>query len=184
MARVPQAGTLLISPRTIRPSPEPYIKGPLPLWWIVRAGRTKGAGLHVAMELFYRAGIEKSDEVKISLAGIGRRFGIHRTAAARGLRDLETAGLVTVQRPPGRKVIVRVISRGSSTHRGASKSDATASESNGGPTSTILPGEATMTGAPAPRQRPGAWSEPTEGPNMETSTTKRDRARRGWHAPR
>jgi hypothetical protein len=77
--------------------------------WIDAAGRVRGAGLHVGMELWFRVGLCKSDEVRLSLTAVGKRFGIHRTSAARGLAALENAGLVVVQKAPGRAPRVCVV---------------------------------------------------------------------------
>lgn len=103
-------GTLISSPRRPRSdSGAPFIMGPIPLAWIEAAGRTSGVGLHVAIEIWFRVGLRRSDEVKISLSGVARRFGFHRTSAARGLGDLEGVGLVLVRRRPGCTPLVRVV---------------------------------------------------------------------------
>ena len=104
------AGTLISSPRRPRSGAGAlFIMGPIPLAWIEAAGRTRGVGLHVAIEIWFRVGLRRSDEVKISLSGIARRFGFHRTSAARGLGDLEGVGLVLVRRRPGCTPLVRVV---------------------------------------------------------------------------
>jgi len=168
----PLAGTLISSARAHRaPSRAAFIMGPLPLAWIEVAGRTTGAGLHVAMEIWFRVGLRGSDEVKVSLSYVARRFGFHRTSAARGLADLEAAGLVVVQRRPGRAPVVRVVREftrpAADVEPGAVQLEPTRTASRAGRPG---PGEAPSTanaepptlseGAPAPLKRPGAWSEP------------------------
>src|SRR5262245_26753722 len=87
------------------PRPEPgkkFLKGPIPWEWLQRAGRARGHALHVAVVLWFLAGITKCGTVKLSnlvLAG----FGVDRSTAQRGLRALEVAGLVTVVRHRGRQ---------------------------------------------------------------------------------
>ena len=84
-----------------------FLKGPIPWLWLQRAARLPGKALHVAIELWHLSGLLKSDEVRPSLSKLGG-LGVSRTAAARGLAALESAGLVSVERGRGRKALVTI----------------------------------------------------------------------------
>ena len=84
-------------------SGERFLKGPIPWSWItsasVAAGR--GAGLKVAIALWHMAGIQKQATITLHRRLLDE-LGVDRHAAYRGLRALEGAGLVAVERHPGR----------------------------------------------------------------------------------
>src|SRR5262245_11404341 len=93
-----------VSRGTLRPrSGEKFLKGPIPWSWLRRAGELEGRGraLHVALVLWFLAGITKSRTVVMS-GGPLRGMGVDRWTAARGLRALEQVGLVAVERHSGR----------------------------------------------------------------------------------
>jgi len=64
--------------------------------------------LHVAVELWFQAGIRKRREIRLGLAQLSS-FGVDRFAASRGLKALEHAGLVSVVRHPGRQPVVTIL---------------------------------------------------------------------------
>jgi hypothetical protein len=80
----------------------PFIRGPIPLDWIKRAAIIpRRNALIVGVVLWWLAGM--SDE-KVGLVLSAKRckpFGLGGKAVARGLRDLEIAGLVRVNRKKG-----------------------------------------------------------------------------------
>jgi len=86
-----------------------FIRGPIPWEWLCRAGRTVGKGLHVAAVIWFKVGLQSSDRVKISLSAVARYFNFDRASAARGLAELENAGLVVVERHSGAAALVRVV---------------------------------------------------------------------------
>jgi DNA-binding MarR family transcriptional regulator len=51
----------------------------------------------------------RSAVVPISLASLERDLGVLRDAASRGLKALEAAGLVEVERHPGRRPVVTIL---------------------------------------------------------------------------
>jgi hypothetical protein len=61
-----------------------------------------GKALHVALEVWYRAGLKRQRAVVLSLAHVADVGGFDRATASRGLRALERAGLVAVARGVGR----------------------------------------------------------------------------------
>lgn len=77
-----------------------FLRGPVPLWWLIAAAKLPGKALTVGLVLWFRRGIEKRSTIKLPPALL-RRFGISRHAGYRALESLESAGLVAVERHPG-----------------------------------------------------------------------------------
>ena len=78
-----------------------FVKGPIPGEWIGRAATLPGKTLHVALALWYVAGLGKRRRVKLT-GKVLERFGVGRDAGYGGLKRLEAAGLVEVERHSGR----------------------------------------------------------------------------------
>ena len=78
-----------------------FLKGPIPMRWLERAAQQPGRALHVGIALWFFAGLTKSGKIRLSLSRLSR-LGLDRHAGSRGLRALEAAGLVAVERHPGR----------------------------------------------------------------------------------
>lgn len=91
-----------------------FIRGPIPLDWIVAAAGLGGSSLKLGLALWFRRGIEGSDSIQLRPATT-KRFGIGRKAAYRALAALEGAGLIVVERRVGRTSRIRLIDRGSET---------------------------------------------------------------------
>jgi hypothetical protein len=85
-----------------------FLKGPIPGAWLTLAARLPGRALHVALALWYLAGLKKTREVKPT-GNTWERFGVSPDAAYRGLRALEAAGLVWVDRRRGRCPLVKIL---------------------------------------------------------------------------
>ncbi len=85
-----------------------FVLGPLPGEWIGRAAKLSGKALAVALALWFAAGKVKCRTIKLTAASLGR-FGVNRWPAYRGLRALERAGLVAVERHAGRCPIVTIL---------------------------------------------------------------------------
>jgi hypothetical protein len=81
---------------------EKFLKGPIPLAWLIAAMRGGKSALEVGLALWFAAGVAKGRTVTLS-ATLLRNFGVPRTSGYRGLAALESVGLVTVQRCPGRQ---------------------------------------------------------------------------------
>ena len=77
-----------------------FLKGPIPLDWLARAAHLPGRSLHVAILLWYAAGLQKSPTVSLPNT-LARRFGIERNTKYRALKWLERAGLVAVENNTG-----------------------------------------------------------------------------------
>ena len=82
-----------------------FLKGPIPYRWLEAAFRLPGRTLHVGIQLWFLAGMNRSGTVPLSLSRF-ELLGISRHAATRGLAALERAGLVSVVRRAGRRPIV------------------------------------------------------------------------------
>lgn len=82
-----------------------FIKGPLPLDWMQRAARLPGKTLHVALALWYLAGLQKSHSVKLASKPL-EAMGVSRDAKYDALSRLVAAGLVTVHQKPGQAPLV------------------------------------------------------------------------------
>lgn len=82
-----------------------FIKGPLPLDWMQRAARLPGKTLHVALALWYLAGLQKSHSVKLASKPL-EAMGVSRDAKYDALSRLVAAGLVTVHQQPGQAPVV------------------------------------------------------------------------------
>lgn len=93
---------------------EHFLRGPIPLDWLCAASRAagSGSGFKVAIALWYLSGLNRQAKT-VKLSGtILRKMGIERHAAYRGLRALESAHLVRVERHPGRSPIVTILDIG------------------------------------------------------------------------
>ena len=84
-----------------------FIKGPIPLDWLLSAARLSESALKVGLILWYLAGLNKSDTVKLSNRYLGD-IGLSRNGKYRGLAALENAGLVTYSQDNGRSPIVKI----------------------------------------------------------------------------
>lgn len=85
--------------------PAGFIKGPLPLDWMQHAARLPGKTLQVALALWYLAGLQKSQTVKLASKPL-EAMGVSRDAKYEALLRLAAAGLVTVDQKPGQAPIV------------------------------------------------------------------------------
>ncbi len=86
---------------------EKFLKGPIPWNWLSSAAHQPGKALHVAIVLWLLAGIKRTRTVALS-GSVLRGFGVNRHSGYRGLASLEAAGLVGVDRHPGRNPIVTI----------------------------------------------------------------------------
>jgi len=85
-----------------------FLKGPIPKNWLDKAAQLKGKAFQVAVEIRYLSGLTKSLTVSLNLSRLGH-LELSRSAASRGLKELEKSGLVSVVREPGRKSVVTII---------------------------------------------------------------------------
>lgn len=99
-------------PQSKRPprhrSGERFLRGPIPSAWLERAGNLPGKTLHVAVALWFQAGITKKRTVKLSYKDLAR-LGCKHEAGRRALKRLEAAGLVEVDSQNGRSPVVTIL---------------------------------------------------------------------------
>jgi hypothetical protein len=84
----------------------PFIRA-LPLVWFERAATLPGKAVHLGLALFFMSGLCASPTVRLAHR-VAARFGVGRAALGSALRGLESAGLVTVVRSPGRSPRVTI----------------------------------------------------------------------------
>ena len=94
--------------RPPRHTRQAFLKGPISWPWLCEAASLPGRALHVGLVLWYRAGREKSLKVVLSWSDLAT-MGVKRDAGRRGLEQLEAAGLVAVDRHPGRLPRVKLL---------------------------------------------------------------------------
>ena len=86
---------------------EPFIKGPIPLMWLICALSLPGSSINVGLALWYWSGILKKRTFKLTSQmcqpfgiicknGEFIRFAMTRPTKLRALRNLENAGLIKV----------------------------------------------------------------------------------------
>lgn len=76
--------------------------------WLAAAARLPGKALALAIAIQWRASIHPTDTVVLTTMTTAR-FSISRDASYDGLRRLEEAGLILVQRYPGRHPTVTIL---------------------------------------------------------------------------
>ena len=85
---------------------QPYLKGPIYWQWLHKAINLPGASLAVGLTLWHYRSLTKSLRFKVGLGDISKLTGKSKDAARRGLRSLQMAGLIQIERKPGRKSFV------------------------------------------------------------------------------
>lgn len=85
-----------------------FIKGPIPLSWIVEACKLGGQVPKLAYVIWYLAGMNKSPWFRLN-PGAWKQFSIERHSLYRALNLLEEKGLIEVLRKRGKSAEIRVI---------------------------------------------------------------------------
>jgi hypothetical protein len=89
-------------------SGEKFLKGPIPLDWLCRAAQLPGKSLHVALAIWFLAGLNKSAIVKLNQSVLNE-LGVDRHSKARALTQLASAKLISMQGAPGCAPVVTVL---------------------------------------------------------------------------
>ena len=84
-----------------------FLRGPIPLAWLAQAAALRGKALAVALAIWFKAGATKCPTVRLGRALLVK-VSVSRKAGYRGLAALESAGLVVVERHPGRCPVVTI----------------------------------------------------------------------------
>jgi hypothetical protein len=85
-----------------------FLKGPIPWNWIIRASELPGQALVLGLCVWRLKGATRKDTVALSNTELAP-FGIDRAAKSRGLAVLEKAGLIKVDRSPGRWSMITLL---------------------------------------------------------------------------
>jgi hypothetical protein len=89
---------------------EKFLKGPIPWEWLTKAAQLPGHGLHVAVGLWFLAGLNKKSTVMLT-SKVLKELGVERRTGYRALEALERAGLVSVERHVGRSPRVTILDK-------------------------------------------------------------------------
>ena len=84
-----------------------FLKGPIPMSDIAAAAKLPGKVLAVYLAVRHRADLTRSAAVTLP-ASLMHELGVDKDALARALRQLEAAGLVTVERKRGRSPVITI----------------------------------------------------------------------------
>ena len=86
-----------------------FLRGPIPLSWLSQAAKLPGkAPLAIALALWFESGRKKDREVKLTTP-IAERFIGDRRLKSRGLKGLQSAGLIEVTQPKTKNPTVRIL---------------------------------------------------------------------------
>jgi hypothetical protein len=89
--------------RHVEPPNKPlFIKGPLSMPWLSVAAKLKGKSLHVAMAIQWLAGMNTGKPFKLTRKAL-EMFSVSNDAASDGVKRLEAAGHIAVQRLAGQR---------------------------------------------------------------------------------
>ena len=90
---------------------ERFLLGPIPMNWLDKASRSSGRGsaFQVAIAIWHISGLKKQARRVKLVSSVLRNMGINRHACYRGLRVLEDAQLIHVERHAGRLPIVTIL---------------------------------------------------------------------------
>lgn len=97
------AGKLMPAPKK-----ELFLRGPIPLEWLAKAAALPGKTLNLAVALCWLHGMSKGKPFLLT-GGALMHLNVERGAANRGLARLEEAGLIQVDRKPGRRPTVTIL---------------------------------------------------------------------------
>jgi hypothetical protein len=89
-----------------------FIKGPIPVDWLIAAGSLPGKAFLVGVMLWYRAGVTKSSEVWCPMGLLTRQFGLSRFSIYRALQALSRHGLISLNQHPGRCAVCQLVPTG------------------------------------------------------------------------
>lgn len=85
-----------------------FLKGPIPMAQISAAAKLPGRALALFLAVHHRTALSGKPMVTLPKRLL-TELGVHRDAKARGLRELESAGLVRVERSRGRTALVGLV---------------------------------------------------------------------------
>ena len=85
-----------------------FLKGPIPMPWLIVAANLPGKALHIANALWFWSGIKKSTTFNLPLNTI-RDMGVSRQTCYTQLKAMKKAGLLSIKARKGKKPEVTLI---------------------------------------------------------------------------
>jgi hypothetical protein len=85
-----------------------FLRGPIPLEWLGRAAKLPGKTINVAIALWWCHGMTKGKPFKLTKAALNT-LNVERDAASTGLTRLEEVGLIQIERRPGQRPTISVL---------------------------------------------------------------------------
>ena len=88
-----------------------FLKGPIPLSWLTVASKTGDlAALQVALAVWWAMGWKRSLQITLTTSVLDRFMDTKdRRKKARGIKALENAGLISVDRTPRKSPIITIL---------------------------------------------------------------------------
>ncbi len=102
------------------PMSVPFLKGPIPMAWLNATAKLPGKTLNVGIAIWWLAGMAKTKTFKLTGKAL-KQLEVSRDAASDALKRLEARGLIRVQRSPGQRPTVEILSVASSAAKLESK---------------------------------------------------------------
>jgi hypothetical protein len=96
-------GTLVAAPMKAL-----FLRGPVPLEWLTVAANLPGKALHLAIALWWRHGLVKGKPFKLTKSAL-LALNVERDAERLGLARLEQAGLIQLERKPGQRPTISIL---------------------------------------------------------------------------
>lgn len=100
----PVTGALIAAPKK-----HLFLRGPIPLEWLSKAATLPGKTIHLSLALWWLHGMAKGVSFKLTQKSL-RSLNVDRGATSAGLRRLEQAGLVQVERKLGQRPTIKILS--------------------------------------------------------------------------
>ena len=91
------------------PLTAPFLKGPIPMAWLNEAAKLPGKAINLGIAIWWLDGMAKTKTFKLTGKALDQ-LDISRDAAADALKRLEGRGLIRVQRAPGQRPTVEILS--------------------------------------------------------------------------
>ena len=85
-----------------------FLKGPIPMPWLIAAANLPGKALHIAIALWFWSGIKISRTFELPLNTI-KDMGVSRQTCYLQLKAMEEAGLLSIKKRMGKKPEITLI---------------------------------------------------------------------------
>lgn len=85
-----------------------FLRGPIPLIWLQSAAQLPGKSIHVAIAVYFLAGLKNNKTVKLTQTLLNE-FGVKRNSKYRALEELAKVGLIEFTKTNGKNPIVTIL---------------------------------------------------------------------------